>query len=535
MAVNPGYIEGTPLDDVLTGTDLNESIEGLLGNDRMYGMGGVDQLWGAGGDDLYDGGDGLDYAQFYKSNIGIRVDLAIKGGQDTNEGRDSFVSIEGILGSPYNDVFKGDDGANEIQGAGGDDVIDGRGGADFLTGGDGADEIRGGDGDDSISGGVGNDRLYGDAGDDQFWGDFGVDLYDGGAGSDSIEFSVSTAGLYVDLALVGRQEVAPSIFATFVSVENVQGSRFNDTLLGDAQDNSLRGERGDDLIDGRGGYDSIATSARLDQLKIQWTPDGWKITDLREGSPEGVDLVRNVESLIANSGSRYLGDGMPLIVGNILRLDAERAMNYGAELTFELTYGGLTPLGALNEAIKTAGATTSVASLSYQFFTGKIPGQAGVDYLVSPAGPNANNLNSAYYQSFNLENRYINFAVNLGKIGEGNAKFTADYGGLSLFEATRKAYAAIFGGAPTDTKVHALIDTRADYFASYGGDGATGIGTKAAMVGWLLAEAQKADVGVMAKSNDAWLADLADGDAPFAINILDPAGGYYKADSIFGG
>jgi hypothetical protein len=39
----------------------------------------------------------------------------------------------------------------------------------------------------------------------------------------------------------------------------------------------------------------------------------------------------------------------------------------------------------------------------------------------------------------------------------------------------------------------------------------------------------------MAKANEAWLTDLADGSAPFAINILDPAKGYYNADYIFGG
>ncbi|OYX04736.1 MAG: hypothetical protein B7Z12_05715 [Caulobacter vibrioides] len=92
-----------------------------------------------------------------------------------------------------------------------------------------------------------------------------------------------------------------------------------------------------------------------------------------------------------------------------------------------------------------------------------------------------------------------------------------------------------FGSTPTEAKVHALIDSRVDYFASYGGDGANGIGTKAAMVGWLLAEAEKADLGVMARSNAAWLTDLADGSAPFAIDILDPAKGYYKADFVFGG
>ncbi|WP_265416133.1 FG-GAP-like repeat-containing protein [Caulobacter segnis] len=203
-------------------------------------------------------------------------------------------------------------------------------------------------------------------------------------------------------------------------------------------------------------------------------------------------------------------------------------------LSSKVSGGTLTVQAAVGEIVAKADATTSVASMSYQFFTGKIPGQAGVDYLVSSTGPNANNLNSAYYQGFNLENRYINFAVNLGKVGEGSAKFSADYGDLSLFDATRKAYAAIFGATPTDAKVHALIDTRVDYFVSYGGDGPSGQGSKAAMVGWLLAEAVKADIGVMAKSNDAWLTDLADGAAPFAIDILDPAKGYYRADFIFG-
>ncbi|WP_444648169.1 hypothetical protein [Caulobacter vibrioides] len=164
---------------------------------------------------------------------------------------------------------------------------------------------------------------------------------------------------------------------------------------------------------------------------------------------------------------------------------------------------------AIGQVSKTALSTSGVAVLAYQFFTGKTPTAAGMDYLVNPDGVNANNLNSAYYQSFNLENRYINFAVNLGKIGEGATKFLADYGGLSLFDATRKAYATIFGLTPTDDKVRALIDGRTDYFAAYGQDGPNGQGTKAAMVGWLMAEAGKADIGVYAKSAGAFFADQA--------------------------
>ncbi len=55
------------------------------------------------------------------------------------------------------------------------------------------------------------------------------------------------------------------------------------------------------------------------------------------------------------------------------------------------------------------------------------------------------------------------------------------------------------------------------------------------MVGFLLAAAATENLGVMARSNDAWLTDVSDGSAPFAVDILDPAKGYYKADFIFGG
>lgn len=536
VADNPGYLQGTALDDVLTGTDLNESIEGLLGNDRMYGAGGVDQLWGAGGDDLYDGGNGFDYAQFFKANIGIRVDLAIVGPQDTGEGRDTFVSIEGVLGSDYNDVFKGDDARNELQGAAGADFIDGRGGDDFLVGGDGVDEIHGGDGADNILGGAGNDRLFGDDGADMFWADTGDDVVDGGAGVDTITFSGARSGVALDLAVTGKQEIRFLQNLRITGVENVYGTAFGDNIAGDAADNSIVGEGGNDFIDGRGGYDTASYSGAASEFVVSWTVDGWRIADQKPGRG-GVDMVKNVEWLQFGDGAgRALGDGMSQIVASVLRLSGQTGAEISAGLSNRLASSALTPAGALAELIKSAGATTSVASLSYEFFTGKVPSEAGMDYLVSPQGENGANLNSAYYQTFNLENRYINFAVNLGKFGEGKAAFAAKYDGLSFVEATREAYKTIFGAAPTDAKIHAMIDPRADYFAFYGGDGANGIGTKAAMVGWLLAEAQKADLGVMVRSNDAWLADLASTSAtPFGVNILDPAKGYYSADFIFGG
>lgn len=329
--------------------------------------------------------------------------------------------------------------------------------------------------------------------------------------------------------------------------ETLNGLAGNDVLFGGAGDDILNGGADDDILVGGAGMDRIDGGAGFDEARyggaaadylIGVGNSGWTVADNRTNPRDGTDTLINVETLVFADKSISLGDAsMGLAVASLLRASAVTGAGgvLTTDLSAKISAGTATQASAVGEVIKAAGATTSVATLAYEFFTGKIPGQAGVDYLVPSTGPNANNLNSAYYQSFNLENRYINFAVNLGKVGEGNARFSAEYGSLSLFDATKKAYATIFGGAPTDAKVHALIDTRVDYFASYGGDGANGIGTKAAMVGWLLAEAVKADVGVMAKSNDAWLTDLADGSAPFAIDILDPAKGYYKTDFIYGG
>ncbi|MET3665278.1 hypothetical protein [Caulobacter sp. 1776] len=207
-----------------------------------------------------------------------------------------------------------------------------------------------------------------------------------------------------------------------------------------------------------------------------------------------------------------------------------------ANLSNQVDSGTLTLAAAQSQVLKLAGETTSVASLAYSFFTGGIPYSSGFDYLVSPNGSNPNNLNSAYYQSVTLENRYINFAINLGKGGEGASWFAANYGALSMSDALIKAYTEIFGTAPDAAKVDAILNTqvpngvggtytRQMYFASWGADGLTGQGTKAAMVGWLMAEAIKADTGVYAQANDAFLADLAqDGVAAFRSGLVTAYG-----------
>lgn len=257
------------------------------------------------------------------------------------------------------------------------------------------------------------------------------------------------------------------------------------------------------------------------------TLDSGAITDLY-GTPFGGISTASALSFSDVSADQTASD----LVANVLRSSAASGpwAALGAQVAAGLANGSLSFPQALAQVSQAASGTTSVAALTYEFFTGSTPSPAGLDYLVSPTGPNANNLNSAYYQSFNETNRYINFAVNLGRAGAGAAAFAAHYAALSLADATSQEYAQIFGTTPTAAKVDALLSSlvtsngvtmsRAAYLALYGGDGLNGVGTKAAVAGWLLSEAVHAGVGTYATAETAYLSDLAQGHAPFAVDLV---------------
>lgn len=330
---------------------------------------------------------------------------------------------------------------------------------------------------------------------------------------------------------------------------NVVGGFGNDTLYGSVGRDYLKGGGGADTLDGGAGVDrAVFSGASTDYTVTALGGGGWTVRDNRTAAgADGTDTLRNVELLMFSDKTVALdGSGVsePLAAASaVTRFDpaSPAAATVAADLSARMA-AGASAEAAAQTLVTAAATTTSAATLAYQFFTGKTPSAAGMDYLVSPSGPNPNNLNSAYYQSFSLENRYINFAVNLGKIGEGKTAFQAAYGARSLADATKAAYTTIFGASPTDAKVADILNTsvtpsgvamtRAQYFATYGGDGATGIGTKAAMVGWLLAEAEKADVGTYAKANDAFLLDVALRDAPFGVDLV---GAYGRPEFAFAG
>ena len=143
-------------------------------------------------------------------------------------------------------------------------------------------------------------------------------LWDGG-GNDTYDFSAYTADLKVSLqpgewtslasaqlANLGNGHYATGNIANALLykgnpaslIENAIGGSGNDILKGNAANNTLTGGGGNDSIDGQGGVNTAVYSGNASDYQDVQNADGsWTVTDLRAGSPDGTDTLRNIEFL----------------------------------------------------------------------------------------------------------------------------------------------------------------------------------------------------------------------------------------------
>ena len=163
---------GSSRDEMIFARDAGATLRGEGGDDILVAGSGADQLGG---------GQGNDTASYQMASRAVLIDL--RGGRDNDRGAagDVLTDIENLIGSDFNDLLLGDDGANRTEGGAGRDTIYARSGNDDLLGGDGDDRLHGQRGNDTLTGGSGADRFYfaDSAGDDQIT-DFetGRDLID---------------------------------------------------------------------------------------------------------------------------------------------------------------------------------------------------------------------------------------------------------------------------------------------------------------------------------------------------------------------
>jgi hypothetical protein len=204
--------------------------------------------------------------------------------------------------------------------------------------------------------------------------------------------------------------------------------------------------------------------------------------------------------------------------------------------------GTLSDAATLQAVIDTADADSAVAISAYNFFTGTAPSAAGLAFLVNST-TNTTDLNDAYYTNFNITNRYINFAANLGTgAGAGATTFSNTYGALTFTAAVDLAYETIIGSnnataaGVNPTAGKAFIASQLPYFTALANQNfptATAaqkdLIIKAEMVGYIMAEAMKANIGTYANATASLLADLApDNTANLGVELL----GAYAAGTV---
>lgn len=359
-------LAGSLLDDVLYGDGNRNVILGWPGADQLYGMGGDDTLEGMGGADALDGGAGEDTASYDSAGTyltptwgfytiigqGVTASLLDPSINTNDAAGDSYVSIENLLGSSFADLLQGDNNANSLFGRGGDDHLQGMGGDDTLEGGAGADILDGGAGynhasyatatstvqvaldgsvaaygdavgdtfvniqgvlgsafDDvifgnasanTLQGGAGNDSLWGQGGDDLIVGGAGADLMDGGLGNDTLSYEAATLGVRVSLQdpSLNTGEAAGDVYANF---EFLHGSSFDDTLFGYTYAAStIRGLAGNDTLVGGFASDILIGDSGADNL------NGGEGVDLASYVTATAGVIANLSS--GGSGGEAAGD-----------------------------------------------------------------------------------------------------------------------------------------------------------------------------------------------------------------------------------
>jgi Ca2+-binding RTX toxin-like protein len=162
--------------DVVKGGPAASIVHGNEGEDQLFGGAGGDLLLGGPGDDTMDGGADSDVAGFLEAAGPVEASLV--AGTSTGQGSDSFTTVEGLLGSGFDDRLTGDGADNEL---------DGVAGADTIVGGDGADYVQGGLGADTVDAGAGDDTVFGEDDDDVIDGGPGEDGLSGGRGTDTCD------------------------------------------------------------------------------------------------------------------------------------------------------------------------------------------------------------------------------------------------------------------------------------------------------------------------------------------------------------
>ncbi|MBR0717279.1 VCBS domain-containing protein [Bradyrhizobium liaoningense] len=246
----------------IVGDDMPNNLVGTASAESISGLGGNDRLQGFGGSDLLDGGQGFDRAIYTDATGGITVNLTAGAASGLGVGTDVLVNIEGVVGSNFADAYNatGFTGASGIPGA----AV-------------GLNEFEGGAGNDVITGSVNASGQI----------------------LTRVSYVSATAAATVDLAAGTADGDASVGHDTFTNVNAIVGSAFDDTLLGTNNGSGtyeqFDARGGNDLIDGRGGYDFA--SYNQDSTTTSGITVNLAAGSVTGDASIGTDTLRSVEAV----------------------------------------------------------------------------------------------------------------------------------------------------------------------------------------------------------------------------------------------
>ncbi len=230
-------LSGSQFNDILEGDDNINRLSGSLGLDELSGLGGNDLFFGPGDGDLFMGGEGTDTVDFRNAAHGVSVTM---GRTDFTEQEraawealtlrtDHLIGVEIVHGSAFSDLLSGSALSGE--------TLHGGGGNDWFTGSLQGETLDQGRSPNPETLSPPPTPLR--------------DTLNGGEGLDVVSYAQAQAGIYAHLGrgLAGGDRL--------VSIEGIEGSAFDDILLGSGADDLFFAGAGNDVIGGGEGNDTL--------------------------------------------------------------------------------------------------------------------------------------------------------------------------------------------------------------------------------------------------------------------------------------
>ena len=336
--VTVNLAEGTATGNASVGNDTFTGVNHVTGSsfdDSIIGNANPNSFAGAGGNDTIDGGanpQGLgDIVGYGSSPSGVTVNLETGVANDGFGTVDTLTNIEVVNGSRFADALTGSSLGNELfEGGGGDDLIDGGG---------------------NVGSGFGDFVQYG---------------------------GFATSGISVNLSL-GTASDGLGGTDTLVNIEWVNASRFNDTVIGDANRNLLRGFGGNDTIYGGDGNDQLEG----DQLSNPTLTgddvlfgEGGNDQIFGNAGNDSIDGGAGNDTLVGGNGSNFLegGAGDDTIDGGAdvggEDPDVASYSSSPSEVTVDLG------TGVANDGFGTVDALVNIENVSGSSFSDRLTGNA---------------------------------------------------------------------------------------------------------------------------------------------------------------